>query len=166
MPLKFWDKAFISVVYLINRTHNKTIQYTKPLERLFHVKLDYTSLRIFGCECWLNLRPYNHWKLEFRSKQCVFLGYSPIHKGFKCLNIPTGRVYISMGVIFDKNIFPFANLHCNAGARLQSEVLLLPSTLLNSGFSYQGARIYGDHVINVSNPATNNSGSDSVEISA
>jgi hypothetical protein len=96
----------------------------------------------------------------------VFLGYSPIHKGFKCLDIPTGHVYISRDVIFDKNVFPFANLHCNAGARLRSEVLLLPSTLLNPEFSYQGARIYGDHVINVSNPVTNNPGLDSVEISA
>jgi hypothetical protein len=54
-----------------------------------------------------------------------------MHKGFKCLDIPMGRVYISRDVIFDENNFPFANLHSNAGARLQFEMLLLPPTLLN-----------------------------------
>jgi hypothetical protein len=47
------------------------------------------------------------------------------------LNISPGRVYISRDVVFDENIFPFANLHCNAGSRLQSEILLLPPDLVN-----------------------------------
>lgn len=33
--------------------------------------------------------------------------------------------------MFDENIFPFSKLHPNAGSRLRSEVLLLPSKLLN-----------------------------------
>ena len=82
MPLKFWDEAFIAATYLINRTPSKVIQYETPLEHLFHQKPSYTSLRVFGCACWPNLRPYNARKLQFRSKQCVFLGYSNLHKGF------------------------------------------------------------------------------------
>lgn len=78
------------------------------------------------------MRPYNKHKLSFRSKQCTFLGYSNLHKGFKCLEPATGRVYISRDVVFDENIFPFASLHENAGARLHSEILLLPPSLRNS----------------------------------
>jgi hypothetical protein len=48
-----------------------------------------------------------------------------MHKGYKCLDISTGRVYISRDVIFDENIFPFAELHLNAGTRYSSVVLLL-----------------------------------------
>jgi hypothetical protein len=55
-----------------------------------------------------------------------------MHKGFKCLDIPTGRVYISRDVVFDENIFPFSKLHSNASARLRSEILLLPPALRNS----------------------------------
>lgn len=131
MSLKFWDEAFITATYLINRTPTKLLQFSTPLERLFNKKPDYSILRVFGCACWPNLRPYNSRKLEFRSQQCVFLGYSPLHKGYKCLHVSTGRVYISRDVIFDENIFPFTKLHPNAGALLRSEILsfshLLPS---------------------------------------
>jgi hypothetical protein len=115
MPLKFWEDAFLAVVYLINRTPSKILEYKTPFERLFHKKPYYTSLCIFGCACRPNLRPYNTHKLEFCSRRCVFLGYSILHKGFKCLDPSSGRVYISRDVTFDENIFPFSELNPNAG---------------------------------------------------
>jgi histone deacetylase 1/2 len=132
MPLKFWDEAFVSATYLINRTPSKLLQFVTPLERLYEQKPDYSFLKVFGCACWPNLRPYNQRKLAFRSKQCVFLGYSPHHKGYKCLDVASGRVYISRDVIFEETNFPFSKLHSNAGARLRSEISLLPSYLSNS----------------------------------
>ncbi|WVZ51377.1 hypothetical protein U9M48_002529 [Paspalum notatum var. saurae] len=138
MPLKFWGKAFLSAVYLINRTPSRVIEYSTPLKRLFHQQPVYSSLRIFGCACWPNLRPYNHHKLQFRSLQCVFLGYSPIHKRFKCLNPSSGRVYISCDVTFDESVFPFQNMHPNAGQRLQSEISILSPSLLNPLTTDQG----------------------------
>jgi hypothetical protein len=159
MPLKFWDEAFTSVVYLINRTPSKVLNFTTPLERLFHIKPDYEALRAFVCACWPHLRPYNTQKLKFHSKQCIFLGYSLMHKVMKCLDISIGRVYIFRDVIFDENIFPFANPHPNAGARLQFEVSLLPPALLNPD---QGGGITVDHVVNNSNHMTNSLGSDYV----
>jgi hypothetical protein len=101
------------------------------LEVLEKIKPDYQSVRIFGCACYPNLHPFNARKLEYRSVQCAFLGYSNLHKGFKCLDINSGRLYISRDVIFDETIFPFAKLHSNAGMRLSQEILLLSSHLLN-----------------------------------
>ena len=89
MPLKYWDEAFLAATYLINRMPTKLLQHRTPLEVLFKEKPNYSSLRIFGCACWPNLRPYNAHKLEFRSMRCAFLGYSNFHKGFKCLDIST-----------------------------------------------------------------------------
>ena len=65
----------------------------------------------------------------FRSKQCDFLGYSAQHKGVKCLDVSTGRVYISHDVVFDETKFPFADLHPNTGALLRKEILLLSPNL-------------------------------------
>jgi hypothetical protein len=47
-----------------------------------------------------------------------FFGYSNMHKCFKCLDVSTGQTYIFRDVVFDKNIFPCAKLHPNAGAQL------------------------------------------------
>jgi hypothetical protein len=50
-----------------------------------------------------------------------------MHKGFKCLGLSTGSIYISRDVIFDEQFFPFAALHSTTGPRYHSDVLLLPS---------------------------------------
>ena len=102
MPLKFWDEAFVTAVYLINRLPSKVIDNETHYARLLKQQPDYSLLRVFGCAYWPNLRPYNTRKLQFRSKRCVFLGYSNQHKGFKCLDQSEGRVYISRNVVFDE----------------------------------------------------------------
>jgi hypothetical protein len=128
MPLTFWDEAFVAATYLINRLPSKVIHDSTPLERLFDQKLDYSFLRVFGCACWPHLRPYNSHKLQFRSKQCVFFGYSSMHRGYKCLKVSNGRVYMSRDVTFDEEVFPFSELNPNAGAQLRSDVALFHPT--------------------------------------
>lgn len=148
MPLKFWDEAFATAAYLINRTPTKLLDYSTPLEHLFKQSPDYNFLKVFGCACWPNLRPYNTRKLAFRSTRCVFLGYSNMHKGYKCLEVSTGRVYISRDVVFDEHIFPFAELHANAGARLGAQINLLPSTLFpSSNLDNRGIFNTADHTL-------------------
>lgn len=156
MPLKFWGDAFISATYLINRIPSKVLSYDTPLNHLFQKQPDYSLFRTFGCACWPNLRPYNNHKLQFRSKQCTFLGYSPFHKGFKCLDPDSGRVYISRDVTFDESLFPFQNLGPNAGRRFQEDINLLPSFLLNPLTTNTGASNLTDHATGFpNNPASN-----------
>jgi hypothetical protein len=42
-----------------------------------------------------------------------------MHKGFKCLDLSSGCIYISRDVIFDEQVFPFTSLHSTAGPRYQ-----------------------------------------------
>lgn len=148
MPLKFWDEAFLTIVFLINRLPSKIINNDTPYERLFGTSPDYTFLRSFGCAVWPNLRPYNTRKLEFRSKRCVFLGYSNLHKRFNCLDPSEGRVYISRDVVFDEHIFPFSLLHPNAGACLRAELALLPDVLKNPSSDFGSAIMRDQTLVN------------------
>lgn len=132
MSLKFWDEAFHATTYLINHTPSKVIDFATPLERMFNETPDYSLLHMFGCACWPNLRPYNTCKLQFCSKRCVFIGYGNMHKGYKCLDISTGWVYISQDIVFDEQVFPFSTLHPNIGAQLRAEINLLPPELVSS----------------------------------
>jgi hypothetical protein len=146
VPLKFWDEAFIAAVYLINRMPTRVIDNKTPIERLFGTTPNYSMLRIFGCACWPNLRPYNKHKLSFRSKECVFIGYSALHKGYKCLDIDSGRVYISRDVIFDEGVFPFSKkLTQQSQPNLSSPSHVLRMLHLGNGGNFIG----NDHVLSV-----------------
>lgn len=105
------------------------INHHTPLEKLFDITPNYNFLQVFGCACWPNLRPYNARKLEFRSKLCVFLGYTDHHKGHKCLHKLTSRIYISCDFTFDEHLFPFAKNFESASTTVSpsTDTILLPT---------------------------------------
>lgn len=92
--------------FLINMLPSSIIQGKSPIEVLLKKSLDLSHLRVFGCACYPNLRPYNSHKFEFHSEICVYLGLSPVHKGSQCL-LSTGKIIISRHVTFNENLFPF-----------------------------------------------------------
>lgn len=107
-PSKFWAEAFQTATFLINRMPTPILRNISPFQALFNKKPNYNFLRIFGCACWPNLRPFNRYKMDMRSQLCVFIGYSLNHKGYNCLHLPTGRIYVSRDVRFNENHFPFS----------------------------------------------------------
>lgn len=94
VPFKYWTYAFHTAVYLINRLPTVIHSYKSPFELLYNKLPSYSLLKVFGCSCFPCLRPYNKHKLEYRSQECIFLGYSSQHKGYICLSKATGRIYI------------------------------------------------------------------------
>jgi hypothetical protein len=110
LPQKYWVESFTTAVYLINRLPTAVLKNKTPFQVLLNKILDYSMLRIFGCACYPLLRPYTSHKLQFRSKQCIFLGYSSNHKGYRCLDPSTNRVYLSRHVVFDELQFPARNI--------------------------------------------------------
>ena len=86
------------------------LHHQSPYFALYHKLPSYTYLKVFGSSCFPYLRPYNTHKLQYRSLECAFLGHSSHHKGYLCLDIHSGRVYISRHVIFNEDSFPFKNL--------------------------------------------------------
>jgi hypothetical protein len=108
IPLSYWDAIFESVVFVINRLPILSRSNSSPFQSLFHQIPDYQFLRTIGCECFPLLRPYTSHKLQPRSKSCVFMEYSSLHKGYCCLHLPTNKTYVSRHVIFNESVYPFA----------------------------------------------------------
>ncbi|KAJ0806767.1 putative RNA-directed DNA polymerase [Helianthus annuus] len=107
VPSRFWHFAYDTAVYLINRMPSRTSSNISPFEHVFNHTPDYSFLRVFGSQCYPHIRPYNKHKMDFRSIPCVFLGYSPTHHGYRCLDPTSDRIYIARHVRFTEQYFPF-----------------------------------------------------------
>jgi hypothetical protein len=64
-----------------------------------------------------------------------------MHKGFKCLDVAAGWVYISRDVVFDESVYPFSKLNPNAGVCLRSEVLLLSNHIQPNNLPTPGVEL-------------------------
>jgi len=106
LPNCYWVDAFLTSVYLINHLPTKVLNNITPYFVLHKSMSRYSDMRTFSCACYPYLRSYEKHKLAFRSKQCIFLGYSNQQKGYRCLDFATGRVFISRHVVFDEDTFP------------------------------------------------------------
>ena len=109
LPLSLWVDAFHTIVYLINQLPSMVLKMESPFFMLFKQYPEYKSLRIFGCQCFPYLWDYGKNKFSPKTSPCVFIGYSSLHKGYRCLHPSTKRVYISHHVIFNENCFPYDN---------------------------------------------------------
>jgi uncharacterized membrane protein len=84
-----------------------------PYSHLFGVPLNYNSLHVFGCVCFVHLPPIERHKLVAQSVQCAFLGYSNSHKGFVYYDADANKLHISRnGTFFENQYFfpPYTNL--------------------------------------------------------
>lgn len=144
-PIMFWSDAFQTTCYLLNKIPSQVLQNKTPLECLFKTPPDYLHMRVFGCECFPHIRPYNAHKLISRSLHCIFLGYSSLHRGYKCLHLPTNCLNISHYIVFNKDLFPFVAAQQehsqSVGATLPSSITSPPLLLPTNPNHYQSTQL-------------------------
>jgi hypothetical protein len=108
LPASYWAEALHTATQLLNCLPSKAVSHRTPHFVLYGTAPSYDHLRVFGCACYPNTSATAPHKLSPHSSHCLFLGYSPNHKGYRCLDLTSHRIIISRHVVFDEDVFPLA----------------------------------------------------------
>jgi hypothetical protein len=108
LPAHLWAEALHTSTYLLNRLPSTACPAPTLHQALFGTPPRYDHLRVFWCACYPNTAATAPHKLAPCSTLCVFLGYSPDHKGYRCFDLSSRRVLISRHVVFDESVFPYS----------------------------------------------------------
>jgi hypothetical protein len=108
LSTSYWVEALHTATHLLNRLPSKAVSHPTPYFTLYGTAPTYDHLRVFGCACYPNTSAIASHRLSPRSTCCLFLGYSPDHKGHRCLDLASHRIIISRHVVFDEDVFPLA----------------------------------------------------------
>jgi len=111
--MSFGGEAVLTDVYAINRITSSVTSSLSPVEKLYDSIPDYSSMKVFGSTCFV-LRPQVECnKLSSRSTVCVFLSYGDGHKGYRCYDSYTRKIYVSRHVVILEHI-PFYSISSNS----------------------------------------------------
>ena len=120
LPPRFWAESLHTTTYLVNRLPSTASHAPTPHHALFGTPSRYDHLRVFGCACYPNISATASHKLAPRSTHCVFLGYSPDQKGYRCFYLTSRRVLISRHVVFDESDFSYSTSTPSPDPELES----------------------------------------------
>ena len=71
----FWAEAVRTACYLINRSPTTALDCSILEEVWTSKNLNYSHLKIFECEAFVQIPKENRTKLDDKSIKCIFLGY-------------------------------------------------------------------------------------------
>lgn len=97
---KNFTNDFETVVFTFNRLPTQLFNNYFPFNNLLKTYPNYSRLHIFLCVYFPWLYPYSKYKLSRYSKCYFILGYSKIHKVYKCFDPLTSKFCASLHVIF------------------------------------------------------------------
>ena len=106
MSTSFWSYALLTATFLINLLPTFVLNFVSPWSKLYSASPDISQLKVFGCACYPHLRPYSSHKLDHRTKECIFIGYSTSSKGYLCLDPSSHHLCTSRHVLFNETKFP------------------------------------------------------------
>lgn len=104
-PKQMWSNAVNTAVYLINRSPTKKLEGALPDEKWTDQKVDVSHLRIFGSRVYVHLPKAKRKKLDFKSEECILVGYSETSKGYRVFDPKTHTVRVARNVHFIENSF-------------------------------------------------------------
>jgi len=103
MSEEFWAEAVNHASYLVNMSPSTAIDLQIPEEIWRGVSVDYSTLRIFGCPACSFVDGPKRNKLEFKSKKCIFIGFTKGVEGFRLWDPEKKSAFTSRDVVFDED---------------------------------------------------------------
>ena len=101
MEKKFWAEAANTIVFLLNRTGTSPVQGKTPYELIYKRCFDIKMIKgIFGDKVWAYIPKEKRKKLDMKSKQGLFVGYSDNVKGYRIYYEKENIVCIEREIIF------------------------------------------------------------------
>ncbi|GJZ55387.1 integrase [Tanacetum coccineum] len=102
LPRELWAEAIKCASYVINRLPPWPGKDKSPFEILYETKPNVNYFRVFGSVCYVHIVKNKRTKLDPKAKKCVFVGYDPCRKGWKCMDPETKKFVTSRDVVFDE----------------------------------------------------------------
>jgi hypothetical protein len=78
-------------------------------------------LKIFGCTAFIHIHSHNR-ELEPRATKCVFVGYAPTQKGYKCFVPISKKMFVIIDVTFFE-LHPYFTPHLQGGNQNKDSVV-------------------------------------------
>ncbi|KAK2365952.1 hypothetical protein QL285_079388 [Trifolium repens] len=108
----YWGEAVLTAVYLINRVISRVLGNTSPIKSMLsHFPsapiLQNLKTRVFDCVAFVHVHKQYRNKLDPRAIRCIFLGFAPNKRGYKCYHPPSRNFFVSKDVTFHENVSYF-----------------------------------------------------------
>jgi transposase InsO family protein len=100
VPKFLWGEAIKTAAYLINRMPTRILNFRTPIECLSGTNSFIVPPKVFGCTCFVHDYRNSIGKLDPRAIKCIFVGYSPTQKGYRCWSPTEKCFFLSMDVTF------------------------------------------------------------------
>ncbi|KAK1661961.1 hypothetical protein QYE76_050120 [Lolium multiflorum] len=100
VPKFLWGEAIKTAAYPINRMPSRILNFRTPIECLSGTNSFIVPPKVFGCTCFVHDYRNSIGKLDPRAIKCIFVGYSPTQKGYRCWSPTERRFFVSMDVTF------------------------------------------------------------------
>lgn len=146
VPKTFWLDAVQTAAFLINRMPSRVLNFQSPLEVLSSpASLFPIPPKVFECICYVHVDKSRQSKLDPKALKCIFLGYGPSQKGYKCYHPVSRQRFVSMDVTFHE-ILPFfyspSSSQREHSSVESSPLLLVPALSLTQVFMVKERRFF------------------------
>ena len=100
LPKSFWGEAMRITVDLNNLSPSYLLEGDIPKRIWTRKFIFFEHLRVFGCKAFVHVLRDEWSKLDTKTKQCIFLGYSNEEFGYRLWDPTTKKIIRSRDVVF------------------------------------------------------------------